>query len=780
MFHLVGQTRDGSLIIKVGDATRDIAVRPLHRPEMKELAARVELPAYLGYPAVNQPIQGGAAEFLEGSSVSFSGKTSRKLQTATMKLGEVEPPAAVLGETFVTVPKPVAEIGAETSFRWADTHSLSPAQPYMLHVSTTKDADPRVELQGIEPELAILPHEILKLTTMSSDDFGLKETWLGWTTRALTDKKSTGKKAESAHTAGAQTKKELTTESVFSPAMLKIPEDSVVELAAYASDYFPGRAPVESWRHTIYVLSPGKHAERVQDRMDQVLKQLDERIRDEERQLEETKGIQENKTDLPTEKAAEETKKVEAGERANEAALKKMQEEMKEVMKDALRNKDIPEKTVAEWQQLAEKLEKNANPPMQQAAENMQQAAQQPGKREEELKKAQEQQQKALDAMKDVAKQMNKTNENLYARNFYNRMRAAAAAESKLSESLKGLAKETAGLKLEEIVPQKVKEFTQAADRQMGTTKDVDSIVNDMAAFVKRVPNEKYELVQKEMQDKKVVAELTELAGYVRMNLGLKSVGRAKLWSAQLEQWATMLQDECKSNGGGGGEMDPDIMEFMISMVRTAVAQDGVREQTVLVEEKKAENTRYAEDAGRLATQQDDVRGQLGALLKKITFDGLMPNLNDPLAAAAPVSGQSKFAKFQPVIEKTLQLAGGVSQDLREPRTDGEVSATQSAIIELLVPPDKKGGSSSSPQAKMQQMMQQMMAQATGKKAGGNNSKSDSSFVGDTARGEMAKTQAAARHVEKAGGAVTAEWPEEFRDQLQSFFQQVEGAPAPK
>ena len=75
-------------------------------------------------------------------------------------------------------------------------------------------------------------------------------------------------------------------------------------------------------------------------------------------------------------------------------------------------------------------------------------------------------------------------------------------------------------------------------------TKDVDSISNDMAAFVKRVPNEKYEAVQKEMTEKKVVAELTELAGFVRQNLGLKSVGRARQWGDQLDEWATMLQSE--------------------------------------------------------------------------------------------------------------------------------------------------------------------------------------------------------------------------------------------
>jgi hypothetical protein len=773
VFHLVGQTQNGTLTIRVGDATRDVAIRPLHRPEMKELAARVELPAYLGYPAATQPIQGGSVEFLEGSSVSFAGKTSRALRDAVMKAGDAEPAATVEGETFITPTKPVAEIGAETTFRWADAHGLTPAQPYMLRVSTTKDADPRVELQGIEQEIAILPNEVLKLTVASSDDFGLKDAWVGWTVRTLGDKKTAGKKGEAARTAGAQMKKELLSEMQFSPVLQKIPEDSVIELAAYARDYFPDRAPTESWRHTVYVLSPAKHAERIRERMDQVLKQLDERIRDEERQMEETKAIAENKPELGTEKAGENTKRVEAGERSNEAALQKMTEEMKDVMKDALRNKEIPEGTVADWQQLTEKLEKEANPPMQQAAENLQQGAQQPAQREQQLAQAQEQQQKALDAMRDAAKKMNTTNENLYARNFYNRMRAAAAAEHKISDGLKGLARETAGLKSEEIAAPKVKEFTQTADRQAANTKDVDSIANDMASFVKRVPNEKYQAVQKEMTEKKVVNELTELAGFVRQNLGLKSVGRAKQWGVQLDEWASMLQSECNSQGGGG-EMDPDIMEFMISMVRAAVAQDGVREQTQMVEDKKADNPRYAEETGKLAAQQDDVNGMLGALLKKIVFDGLKPALDDPLGAVG-APPKSKFADFQPLIEKVLELAGDVRTDLQRPKTDAEVQSTQGAIIELLVPPDKKGGKGS---PKMQQMMRQMMAQATqSKKAGGNNGRYDNSFIGDTARGAVAKDTAGTRRVEKAGGASNVgEWPEEFRDQLQAYFQQLEGS----
>jgi hypothetical protein len=772
VFRLPGQTANATLKLRVGDATREIAIVPMHRPEMKELTAHVDLPSYLGYPSATIPIQGASAEFLEGSQVSFSGKTSRALKDASMKATQIDTQASVQEETFITPVKSVAEIGKEAVFRWADAHGLTPTQPYTLHVNTTRDAEPRVELQGLDQETAILPNEVLKLNLVSSDDFGLKDTWLGWTVLGMDAKKIERGRGDAAHTAGGQRKKELNAPVEFSPALEQIPEDSRVELAAYALDYYPNRKPVESWKYTVYVLSPAKHAERIRERMDQTLKELDERIRDEERQADETKAIADDKKNLPTEKAGEDIKRAEAGERANEAALKKMTEEMHDIQRDAMRNKEIPESTIADWQHTTEQLEKQANPPMQQAANSLEQSAQQPAERPSQMAQAQQQQQQALEAMRAAAKKMSSTNENLYARNFYNRMRAAAAAEHGIAEGLKGLARETAGLKTEEIAPEKLDQFTAAADKQAGNTKDVDTLANDMATFIKRVPNEKYEAVQKQMSEKRVVPELTDLAGLVRKNLGLKSVGRAKRWGDQLDEWAAMLQDENKSQGSGNGEIDPDMMEFMIAMVRAAVAQDTVREQTQLVEKNKKGNAHYAEDASGLAAQEDGVRQMLGELLQKIAFDGAAKSLTDPEGGVAP-QPPSKLAPFQPVIEETLGLSGEVAGDLRTPKTDAEVAGTQGAIIELLVPPDKKSGKNS----QAQQMMQKMMAQATQmRQAGGNNGKSSSSFAGEETSGAAASTGTGERRVEKTAGAGnTGEWPEEFRDQLQAYFQQIEG-----
>ncbi len=799
LFKFPGQTRDGVLSLRFGDYLKDIAVHPLHRPELKELAARVKLPAYLGHPEMRTPVNGTIADFLEGSSVAFEGKISRDVGSGTLTAGQLALNASADAATFTTPSTELAKLGNEVALRWTDIRGLTPVQPYTLKLGTTQDAPPRVELQNIEAqEIAILPGEEVRFTLAAGDDFGLKEMWVGWTMRSINDKPKDAKKEdkekgkskdwvadlwnewksqaevkpetadpkkplpELPRIAGGQTVRELTRPIIWSPAKLGVPPDSIVELSGFAVDYKPKREPSTSWKLTIFVLSPEKHAERLREQMDQVLRQLDDRIRDEERAIEENKGIAENKDDLKTEKAGEEIKRVEAGEKANQEALDKLTEQMADVMKDALRNKDLPTETLNEWSKIAEALQKQASPKMQEAQQKMAQASQSPQQREEDLKDAMKNQQDALDAMRQAASKMKTTNENLFARNFYNRLRLAASVEHEISEGLKKLAKSTVGLKPEEIGAGEKKSFETVAGKQDGNVKDVDGIQNDMTSFLRRMPNEKYQKVVSEMEEKRAVPELGELAGFVRANLGLKSVGRAKAWGDQLNAWAELLRDEASGGGGGGGEMDPDLMELMIALVRVAVAEDAIREQTLELERTKEKNPNHADDSSKLGLTQNQLSGTI-----------------------ADIEGNPKFAKFMSYTGEVMQLLGQVTSlmhevagELHKPNTGAETTSAQGMIIELLVPPDKKGGSESESQglSMMQQRMQQMMQQMTkSRTAGGNNGKYRSDTEGATAQGATAKDKANTRTVEKSGGAANAgEWPEEFRESLQAYFQALE------
>lgn len=789
VFRFSGQTKDGVIALRFGDFLKDIAVHPLHRPELKELSARVTMPAYLGYPEQAVKLHGSSGEFLEGSKVAFLGGIARGVGHGEIQSPDFTWVAEVNGNGFKTPAVALADLGSEVRFSWTDVHGLAPVQPYSLRLSAAKDAEPRIECQNMETEVAILPYEAVQFTVAASDDFGLKETWLSWDVRQVgkkpeEEKKKDAKPAdplssllaewkkvnensktdaamaekpqrETPRVAGGQAMKEMVRPMRWAPAAWNIPQDTVVELTANALDFFPDRKPSQSWKFTIFVLSPEKHAERIRERMDNVLKQLDERIRDEERQLEESKEIAQRK-DADSEKAGEDIKRAEAGEKQNAEELKKLTAQMQDIMKDALRNKDIQSDTLTEFSEIAKKLDQEANPAQQSASGALAKASQSSKEqRQGEMKEAQDQQQKALDAMREAANKMQTANQNLLARNFYNRLRHAASQEFKISDGLKELAKSTVGMKPDEIADSHKKKFDGVAGSQDGAVKDVDGLQNDMTAFLRRIPNEKYELVVKEMEDTKVVSELGELAGFVRANLGLKSVGKAKVWGDQLNKWAEAIQSECECKGGQG-EMDPDQMELMIAMVRAAVAQDTIRDQTTELEKAKAADNYPAE-----ATKLSSVQSGLAGSVKKLTTEPKFAKFMD---------------KFAPVLEKAEELMNESAGELKAPRTDENTVQIHGTIIEILVPPDKKGGKPNPGSEQMKKMMQQMMKQmAKGKKPGQGTQRSPSSLAGTPADGASGKNKANTRVVDKSGGASSAgEWPEEFRDALQSFIQSVE------
>jgi hypothetical protein len=758
-----GQTKEGSIELMVGDAQKAVVVRPMLRPELKALQARVALPAYLEQPEKEVKVSGSGAEFVAGSWLTFVGEIGRSLGGATMEAPGASRGLFVEGNTFRSAPRLADEIEGKVEFSWKDEHGMDPVRPYVLKVATVQDAEPKVELVGLDPELALLPGETLPLDLAATDDFGIREAWLEWTMFSATgEKKELGKGALQKIQGGPEAK-EIKAQVQWSAEQQLIPEDTLVELAARSVDYYPGRTPATSWKHTILIMSPAKHAERIRDRMDSALKVLDDRIRDEETNLEQTKQLEqklsEAKEGQDAEKNAEKLKELAAEEQKNKEELNKTSEEMEDILSEALRNKEVPEDTLADWKKLSDQLKQKADPAMEAAAQKMQQASQQPQQEEQqkELADAKQEQQKALDAMKEAAEKMDQVSENLFAKNFYNRLKHASQQENAVADGMKKLARETAGLLPEEIDPKSKELFNLSATKQEETVKGVEEIIKDMSVFIVRLPNEKYQKVRDEMESQKTVPALTELAKYVRSNLGLKSVGQARDWGKRLEAWAEMLREKEEGQQGEGEpqEIPPEMMELMIAIVRTAQAQDTLREMTLGVEKLKYESLNTLQDANKVADQQAMLTDSVHQLLEK-----------------TPVQ------EAKPLLSKVEQLMSSATAQLRFPRTDEETTGLQSTIIELLVPPDKKQDpkDQQKKQSKMKQMQQaaaKMMQKA--KKPGRSAQGGGGSLVNEDAQGVAVKDKQNMRTVEKGGGASGAgEWPAEFRDQLQQYFNRIE------
>ena len=81
--------------------------------------------------------------------------------------------------------------------------------------------------------------------------------------------------------AGAQERR-FTNTFLFSPTVLRIPADSVVEVKGLATDFFPNRDPAESTTHRISIVGLAKHAEFVRQQLDALFAQVEEVTRKEE------------------------------------------------------------------------------------------------------------------------------------------------------------------------------------------------------------------------------------------------------------------------------------------------------------------------------------------------------------------------------------------------------------------------------------------------------------------------------------------------------------------
>jgi hypothetical protein len=117
-----------------------------------------------------------------------------------------------------------------------------------------------------------------------------------------------------------------------------------------------------------------------------------------------------------------------------------------------------------------------------------------------------------------------------------------------------------------------------------------------------------------------------------------------------------------------------------------------------------------------------------------------------------------------------------VALKLGAPKTDKDTVTDQGIIIEMLVPPGKKGGKPGNSMAKMQQAAQKMMAKAS--KPGKGNNKADSGMAVANAQGAAKdRTNGQSSAAKKSSGATSSsEWPVEFRDALQSYFNNLDEA----
>ena len=565
---------------------------------------------------------------------------------------------------------------------------------------------------------------------------------------------------------------------LFSPTVLRIPADSVVEVKGRATDFLPGREPAESVTHRISIVGLAKHAEAVRQQLDALFAQVEEVTRKEEAIANATRELM----GLPEDKLKSEEAGKKAGEQADEQArnaaqLDRLAQQGQDVIREALRNPTLTQQTLREWTQNLAQMKSLAAGEMKQAQQSLQKAqeAGSPQERAEEATKARDAEEKALEQLQALQKKMNDGLDNLQALTLSQRLKKLSESERGMSDQLGKVVGETIGMLPREL-PERFKKInTSLASDQSNVKAEAEKVVAEMSRFFDRTQRENYGDVAKEMKTLNTANELDRVRGMIDANISMDAMGNLTTWTKRFADWSKKLEPpEEESQGGGEGEGKPKEdkwLKMLLAAIRLRAGEARVLQQTTLLDEEKARHPSFAEAATRVGQQQRDLRGDL----TKLQMHNDLDPARDYLLETQDAMRDAESALFD-------KLTGDPAQ-----KPENTALAQLSDLINFINEQAKRQKSSSQQQQQQAQQEAEMLMQmaqqeqvgmrpsqqpATGpNQNGGTTDKASPGTTGD-AKG----AEAAARRTGKGSGT-TRPVPSEFREALENYFKAVEAKP---
>ncbi|HEY3860807.1 MAG TPA: hypothetical protein VGO59_02880 [Verrucomicrobiae bacterium] len=770
--HIPGQIENGVLEVRVGDARAEVKVLPAYRPSLQELAAQIQPPDYLQYPAQSQVLQSGSLLAVEGSKISFRGKVSRDLSSALMRSGEEKTaPLKIEGDSFVTG-QTQPDALSEFTFNWQDKLGLTNAAPLRLSVQMQPDAPPVPEIADMPRDVFVLNSDVLSIDLKARDDFGVRDLGLDWAATGDSPKMAVGASEVRIQTPNAQTK-ETQRAFAWSPAMYRIPVDSTVEMTGFARDFYPERERSRTAVYRIRVLSPEEHAEMVRRQLEGLMSQVEEVTRLQEKVVAGLAGIKDADKLTPAEKSArlDESKQ---DQEQNAANLNDLAKQGESAVREAMKNPVFNEETIRQWSESMRQWQNLSQQKMPDAASAMQDAKQSSGSQPQKMDDAM---QKAEDILNDLAKMESKANQhldNLQALTLAQRLSKVGGEEKDISRQLFESASNTVGL-LPRQLPEKEKLFENGLSTgQSQAQKQTTVLQSELSRFFERTQKKDYGEVSQQMKDTRAADELDRLGGLIDNNIGLEASASLGQWSERFQKWAEKLQPKSPSNSGsgsgsGGQQQKNDLTEQLIGLLRLREGEATLREQTGVLDQDRGAPDSYQQRAGTLASTQEKMAAGLDGIHQKTPLPQLDPAFAD---AAGAMKG---------VLDLLHQPQTGKPADAAESKTVDSLSDLINLINEQAqrASPKSSPGKSSSSAEEMQFLMK-MAGNPGAQKSfaaqparGLNNAGGSASGPGGPLSGNAAGKGANARTVGQSAGAIQNA-PAEFRDALENYYHGLE------
>ncbi len=768
---LQGLNEVSVLSIHAGDATVQVKVIPLPRPFPKSVTATITPPAYTKRPPISIPMEEGALSLTLNSQYKINLEINRPLDSATMRIlpeNPKHPPSKTITlstrESRIALPKRTAAETVALRLNWTDLNGLSPKTPYDIHVEAESDTEPFVECPSLAPFSAMLKDEVLMVRIKAKDDFGLKYVDGLYKVVSIDGKKLPYPSEERSKLAsGSPTTQALEGAFAFSPEAMSIPEKSLVLIHGASTDYFPGRKEILSAPRSIYVLSHEQHAELLKEQMQRLMSQLEDMVRRENSSLNKNKSIKKmSDKKLTKQKTTDKLSEQRDAERSERREARKMADKMAKLMKEALRNKKFPDKTIAEWAKMIDKLNDLSQQEMKDLVNSLSKASstKTPKTRRSEVEKSVEKQQQLVKKLKDMLSKMDQSMKSLALENFVNRLKRVAKDERSIARTTATTAKNIIGLPPDQI-PQKTKDIITAQQQlQKSLKEEGKSLHQEIDAFFARTRIEKYKTVSDDMQKTHMEKKLESLEKTLAENRSMATIANAKKLSDDFNKWAKMLSqmgNKKAAPGKGQGQSGKVDMQLLMSILRIIQKEQNLRTQTRSLDKNKpTKQDEYKNKANPLAQHQQNIQDQLAKAIKRAAKT--CPQACQPLAAAGKAMADAK----------TL---------LSVPKTGVDTVSAETAAIEILAGAARNGGKGKgrgkgSGFGAMMALLKMMLGTGTGATPGGSMAGGKTNAPNMFFNGNKYNRSEGEREVSGTAG-VSKGIPEEFKSAIEAYFKKI-------
>jgi hypothetical protein len=782
-----GQFKETAMHLSVGDGSAKTTVKPLQRPTLLALTASIRMPDYLQRPDETFDIQSGNMDILQGSGIQLNGTINRDLQAVDLQWGSNHRiPVDLDGSTFSTDWLSSSNV-FDATLKWTDGYGFTNAIPWNLGIEHREDQPPSFLFPELYREMAILETEVLEMKTEVRDDYGVREFGIQWETmNGIQPSKETldvDFRDASLHRA----QDELNVSFYFSPTLYNVTPGDVVELLGYVTDFFPGRSPSQTAVYRIHVVSSVEHAERIRQRLESLLTQLEDVSRLEQSIASATAESLEQMEALAPEDLAARLEDQANDQKLNANHLAGLAREGMETLREAMRNPAFTDEVMSDWTETLSEMQQLAEDKMQEAASSLAEASSsqsgtesKPGSQpkpgagsatsqKQAMQAAQATEQEILERLEDLQSMVNEDLDQLQALTLAQRLRKLGVTETELEATLMEGAEDTIGLFPEELAPRWRALHAKLGETQGDTATQSQELQEEIGRFFERTQKEPYGDVSADMRTKETFDGINTTRELIQKNITMDAADQVAVWAKQFETWASQLEPQEESEGGGGGEgggesEEQDLTQQLMALLRMREGELNLRMQTRLLGRQQGDTNLQMERARELATEQEGLQENLMEVRTKIPIPFL-----------------------DPIFEEIHSHMGNAADALLRGQTDERAVKPETLSIQTLTDAinilneqaQKNSSSSSSASQAMSFMMQMMMAsqgmgqEANSQAGGGSMSGGDTDQAATDAEGKDDGDVGESRGITRGSGQ-SANLPTEFRQSFEAYYMQLE------